>query len=407
MKINVAVVNRLPFFFAVLAIFAVANCQAAGEPAPPVPKKVSAPAKPASGAKAAEVPVPVPVTAQCPSADEFAAVNIDVPVVVISPKPTETAQPSASAGPLVALGHKIEVHVSGLKALLAREKCSATHKKIVLFVDHRPVPGATPSPLDDPAKEVLKFALDRKKPSHDVWTHLLGRPSFTDREVSISVGIEDEYPVESKQSITLRVIPHGWFGTWAAILVGLIASFLALAVKSDVLRDTGPQPTGTTRKPYSLAKMQAAWWFFLILASYLFIGLVTGDYGTTITSTVLLLMGISAATAVGSATIDAGKAEASTAKAAAAAGVPGGAAAVAVTPQATKGRWWLDILSDEHGVNFHRFQMAAWTAVLGVIFVHDVYAGLAMPDFDNTLLGLLGISAGTYLGLKTTSETKP
>jgi hypothetical protein len=27
-----------------------------------------------------------------------------------------------------------------------------------------------------------------------------------------------------------------------------------------------------------------------------------------------------------------------------------------------------------------------------------------MPDFDVTLLGLMGISAGTYLGLKTTSE---
>ena len=42
--------------------------------------------------------------------------------------------------------------------------------------------------------------------------------------------------------------------------------------------------------------------------------------------------------------------------------------------------------------------------VLGVIFIHEVYAGLAMPQFDNTLLGLLGISSGTYLGLKTTSE---
>ncbi|HRP29599.1 MAG TPA: hypothetical protein PLG77_14295, partial [Burkholderiaceae bacterium] len=71
---------------------------------------------------------------------------------------------------------------------------------------------------------------------------------------------------------------------------------------------------------------------------------------------------------------------------------------------ATRGRWWLDIVSDTNGVNFHRFQMAAWTAVLGVIFVHDVYVSLAMPEFDNTLLGLLGISSGTYLGLKVTTE---
>jgi hypothetical protein len=64
----------------------------------------------------------------------------------------------------------------------------------------------------------------------------------------------------------------------------------------------------------------------------------------------------------------------------------------------------MDILSDDHGVNFHRFQMAAWTFVLGIIFIQQVYKGLAMPDFDVTLLGLMGISAGTYLGLKTTSE---
>lgn len=43
-------------------------------------------------------------------------------------------------------------------------------------------------------------------------------------------------------------------------------------------------------------------------------------------------------------------------------------------------------------------------AVLGLIFVHEVFVELAMPTFDNTLLGLMGISAGTYLGLKTTSE---
>jgi hypothetical protein len=67
----------------------------------------------------------------------------------------------------------------------------------------------------------------------------------------------------------------------------------------------------------------------------------------------------------------------------------------------------VDILSDANGVSFHRFQVAAWTLVLGIIFVIQVYKVLAMPNFDGSLLALLGISAGTYLGLKIPEPTSP
>jgi hypothetical protein len=70
----------------------------------------------------------------------------------------------------------------------------------------------------------------------------------------------------------------------------------------------------------------------------------------------------------------------------------------------TTGKWWLDILTDQDGVNFHRFQMAAWTLVLGIVFLRQVYNELAMPEFSPSLLMLIGISSGTYLGLKVTSE---
>ena len=59
------------------------------------------------------------------------------------------------------------------------------------------------------------------------------------------------------------------------------------------------------------------------------------------------------------------------------------------------------------GVSFHRFQIAAWTIVLGIIFVTQVYKVLAMPDFNGSLLALLGISAGTYIGLKIPEATVP
>jgi hypothetical protein len=59
-----------------------------------------------------------------------------------------------------------------------------------------------------------------------------------------------------------------------------------------------------------------------------------------------------------------------------------------------------DILSDGSGYSFHRYQIAAWTIVLGIIFVSSVYNDLSMPEFSATLLGLMGISSGTYIGFK-------
>ena len=49
-----------------------------------------------------------------------------------------------------------------------------------------------------------------------------------------------------------------------------------------------------------------AFWFFLVIASYFFLWIVTGDMNTLNTS-VLALIGISAGTALGSAFVDAAK----------------------------------------------------------------------------------------------------
>jgi hypothetical protein len=51
--------------------------------------------------------------------------------------------------------------------------------------------------------------------------------------------------------------------------------------------------------------------------------------------------------------------------------------------------------------------MVAWSLVLGVIFIVQVYQVLAMPTFNSTLLALLGISAGTFVGLKVPESTDP
>ena len=59
-----------------------------------------------------------------------------------------------------------------------------------------------------------------------------------------------------------------------------------------------------------------------------------------------------------------------------------------------------DLLTDVNGITLHRFQILIWTLVLGFLFVLGVYRDLAMPEFSGTLLALMGISSGTYLGFK-------
>ena len=62
--------------------------------------------------------------------------------------------------------------------------------------------------------------------------------------------------------------------------------------------------------------------------------------------------------------------------------------------------WLIDVLTDINGISLHRFQILIWTIVLVSIFLFEVWKYLAMPEFSTTLLGLMGISSGTYIGFK-------
>jgi hypothetical protein len=70
------------------------------------------------------------------------------------------------------------------------------------------------------------------------------------------------------------------------------------------------------------------------------------------------------------------------------------------TPPKDSRNFLLDILTDGASIALHRFQMFVWTLVMFFIFWGAVWNRLALPDFDSTLLGLMGISAGAYLGFK-------
>jgi hypothetical protein len=184
--------------------------------------------------------------------------------------------------------------------------------------------------------------------------------------------------------------------------------------------------------PYSLGKVQMAFWFSIVVTSYLFIWLITDNY-ELITSGTLVLIGIGAGTALGAVSINNSKsagaikqiqdlqAEQANLKQAiallSAAPGPGVDGKIAYdnfldnqlsakinklidSLREGKDNFINDILTDENGISFHRLQMVSFTLVLGLVFVYSVWADLTMPNFSTTLLTMQGITAGTYLGFK-------
>lgn len=324
------------------------------------------------------------------------------------------------------LGTRIYVRVSDLRALLDRTPTGeADCRGLVLFLGGAPLEGIAPTACDLGSNEVA-FDLRRKDEDDEDWHELLGRPLRWSRAVRLTVGPNADFPlptdVEDFELVILTPLEALFF---LAFLVVSLTVFFRLAATTPMLKDSQAEAP-KEKLPYSLARSQMAWWFFLAATSYLLIWLVIGELDT-LPASVLGLIGISAATAVAATGIDSRKKvqeEQAEAEAAEASRIPAtlsGPADAAehvearvrsaqATRQAerlagsvkgpTRGSWLLDVLSDGSGVSFHRFQVVGWTVLLGLIFLWEVYTSLTMPDFSATLLGLMGISSGTYLGLK-------
>jgi hypothetical protein len=235
-----------------------------------------------------------------------------------------------------------------------------------------------------PAKPVsaLRFDLLRNSDNREQWGKFLGASWFHPRKVSITVGTEDRSFVADSDK-TIQLDPRAQDRWWLlALAVAIVVGTLIAAFKTSLLRDspvpsvvagvTVPAPTPVT---FSLAKSQMCFWFLHIVVAFLLISAVTGTTDT-ITPTMLVLMGISSATAAGSVAINQTK------------------------PTTRSVNFLTDVICDHNGASLHRLQMAAWTLVLSCVFWASVWDKLVMPEFDATMLTLMGISSGTYFGFK-------
>ena len=348
-------------------------------------------------------------------------------------------------------------------------------KDLILYLDHFPLLGVSPIysydktewtgkvPPVEYTRTTVGFSLVRNDSSKPGWSHLLNQPVLN-RKVIVSVGfpngeeidswVNPKQVTEKDQQFYLTIIPKFRTAFGLIVILGALIAFLALARHTHIIRDAAAPRRPDGQRPYSLARGQMAFWFFLVIASYFFLWIVTGDMDTLNTS-VLGLIGISAGTALGSAFVDASKPisadssgnqpivdvtrphlevlaelkklradtqkELQALQKARALISPSDKHALddnerrqnEVRERLANYRWqsayfawptWkgvmYDLLAENNLISFHRFQIFVWTLILGVMFVANVYNELAMPQFSATLLGLLGISAGTYVGFK-------
>jgi hypothetical protein len=360
-------------------------------------------------------------------------------------------------------------------------------QKMGLFFDGHPIPGLSPESISrwwpdeysaDPAApptryDTLQFRLSKTDENRNVWLELLRGNGISDRPTKVTIGFNKIFgdrtdcilsqvspaSVKNWQRFYIRTAPRSALVASSLVIFALVILCLWLAVSSNLLRDATARRNPSGRYPFSLALCQMAFWLFILVASFLFLWVVTGEYNT-MTFSELTLLGISASTGLAAVFINQivppcdtstlsfaelqerdVKVISETRKAAEKAfeealrtldskreqltNAPDPAAAQKEIASATKNadrlkqrvaelkdreryfgpggpikQFFLDLLQERNSVDFHRFQMMTWTVILGVVFAFGVFQQLAMPKFDTTLLILMGISNGTYLGFK-------
>jgi hypothetical protein len=378
-----------------------------------------------------------------------------------SPSPTNAAQPAATPlQPVTPVEPKVVSVIGNLELddiveirIENLEKWAEANDptKLVPYINGRAITGNYPEELHLERGRLI-YHLEITPENKKVWIDLLGAPHSLREPATVSVGLEKSSAFDSvhvqTNPLTLVVISPIYGLIALAVILGTLFFMIWLVRNTNVIREPGPPPAPGKRRPYNLGRAQMAFWFFLIYASYMAIWLITSALDT-ITSSLLALMGISAGTALGEALIDTGKdttkanqlQDLTAEKQALDQGIaqtqadleaidPSSPSATDVANreslvrQLTETRTRMnqidqqlrafnsqqsapassgflrDILSDSSGYSFHRFQIFAWTIVLGIIFVSSVYNNLTMPEFSTTLLGLMGLSAGTYIGFK-------
>jgi hypothetical protein len=322
--------------------------------------------------------------------------------------------------------------------------------KYALFLNDEEVLGLAPPIVTTyRSQPALLFTLTRTSLNDTFWRELLGSPRDDHVNVAVSLGrhsgagpADRIVGAPASASFQLQVFT----GLDLGLAVGAILLVLILvwghARTRTTLRDNLLPQLAPSRQPYSLGRSQMAFWFTLIFAAFVVLFFLLQDTNV-LTSQALLLMGISGITAAAAVAVDVAKTSPADVVNCALQALGLNTyedvqrvqqeiaireTALAALPPASPQRtqlqieindrtsilrtyeektrpfvsqgWFKDVTTDINGPTVHRLQVVFWTAALGAIFLYSVYRNLAMPEFNGTLLALMGISSAGYVGFK-------
>jgi hypothetical protein len=334
--------------------------------------------------------------------------------------------------------------------------------KVTLVLNGSPIP-ALGDPRRGDQSSIL-FHLVRNSNNLEAWKPILGAPNEALRPIVVTLQLQpadSTSPAEiiggdrAKSTFQLVLLSGPWLGLGALAVIFVIIGVIGGARTSNALRDSLLPQLPHNLQTYSLGRCQMAFWFALIFASFVFLLLLLWDYNT-VTSQALILMGLSGATAIFAVQIDAEKetpigAANDTLRAlglhtyqnvlstqneiqelndqlskrlASVQDNPTTDQPPSPDPEVARLRteitsrqnklrtfrdltapyvsqgWYRDITTDINGPALHRLQVFYWTIILGAVFIVAVYRDLAMPQFSDTLLSLMGVTSAGYLGFK-------
>lgn len=309
----------------------------------------------------------------------------------------------------------LKVSAPGLAAW--RQSAGVDPTKIQLVLSGTRMTGLVPRFGSGNETDTVTFKLQRFRDKPDsvaAWDELL-KSSLAPEPVGATVALaDDRSEVSASRAMTLTVQPFAYrLGVALVVLLALLIGLGIFGSRTSwtFLRDDFEVPNdvvGTKGRKFSLGKVQMAAWSVAILVGFVLVGLALQTVWVLneINETLVILLGISVTTAAGAMALvpDPVTRQLELLKTATAAEQPAIKAKLATL--LTSGGPLKDILRDlgSDSPSLHRLQNLVFTIVLILMFLYGSLTAGSFPNFSGTLLALMGVSGGAYLGFKAAAK---
>jgi hypothetical protein len=198
----------------------------------------------------------------------------------------------------------------------------------------------------------------------------LRMPTLVNADAIYSLGASPVYR-------SLPLVPRIRQGAAAFAVIFTITLVWATALGTSVLRNAPPQNLAANQQAsWSISRVVLAWWLSICVLSFGYLWAFMGEHRNILSGSAPVLLGIQGTTLA--LTTKFGR-----------------------DPNAPASRgFFQDLISESGEPEVARLQMLVWNGILGVIFLWQSIFQWSMPEFDATLMTLLGISSAAYVGFK-------